>query len=329
MMLRTVVAEKWNKELIWGTYQVDWWLQNQCQARVFPDYNGWDLWGRYSPTLNVVEQFYTKNGVPISEDKEWDYVGRDEVQKIPVEDKYILAEGEKTAKFNMNREPRFYAWLGFDRSKWFGQGKTDPENQWIVKARGTEAAGVFNQSDYSVTGYWAKKWVHRDNTHSGQTSHVTNFPFPMMRLADLYLLYAEALNESKTEPDATVFEYINLVRDRAGLGGVVESWNSYSKTPNKPNTKEGMREIIRNERMVELCFEGSRFWDLKRWMLAEAYMNKGIRGWNAAITENVTPESYYIEKTIALPVFRFRDYFWPIPESDIIINPNLVQNLGW
>lgn len=329
MMLRTVVAERWNKELIWGTHELDWWMQNECQPRVFPDYNGWDLWQRYAPNLNVVEQFYTKNGIPIEEDISWDYENRYELTEISPIDRYILAEGELTAQLNISREPRYYAWLGFDRAKWFGQGITDQENQWVVKARGKELAGVFNQTDYSVTGYWAKKWVHRDNTHSGQSSHVTNYPFPMLRLADLYLYYAEALNESKTAPDTDVYEYIDLVRERAGLGGVVESWSNYSDNSDKPLTKEGMRKIIRQERMIELCFEGARFWDLKRWMMAEEYMARGIRGWNAAAVGDVTAENYYVVKTIAIPEFSFKDYFWPIPETELTINPNMVQNLGW
>ena len=65
-------------------------------------------------------------------------------------------------------------------------------------------------------------------------------------------MYAEALNESQESPTQDVYDYVDLVRERAGLKGVKESWSKYSKSPDKPNTKNGMREIIRMERLNEL-----------------------------------------------------------------------------
>lgn len=81
-----------------------------------------------------------------------------------------------------------------------------------------------------------------------------------MRFADLLLLCAEALNESKDAPDAEVYRYVNMVRERAGLKGVVESWQKYSNQANKPSTKVGMREIIQRERKIELACEGVYYW---------------------------------------------------------------------
>lgn len=63
------------------------------------------------------------------------------------------------------------------------------------------------------------------------------YSFPIIRLADLYLMYAEALNESQESPTQDVYDYVDLVRERAGLKGVKESWSKYSKSPDKPNTK--------------------------------------------------------------------------------------------
>src|SRR5690606_8871387 len=110
------------------------------------------------------------------------------------------------------------------------------------------------------------------------------------RLADLYLMYAEALNESLGSPSGDVYRYIDLVRARTGLNGVVESWRDHAIDANKPMTKDGMREIIQRERMNELAFEGARFWDLKRWKLAETYMNRPVRGLNI---RGETPEEFY------------------------------------
>jgi len=152
------------------------------------------------------------------------------------------------------------------------------------------------------------------------------YAFPIIRLADLYLYYAEALNEVKGAPDAMVYEYIDLVRERAGLEGVVNSWNAHSSNPTKPTTKEGMRKIIQQERMIEMSFEGDRFWDLRRWKLAKNYMNKPIKGWT--VLENGVDE-YYTVKTLYSPTFSERDYLWPIPEYEIINHPSLIQNPGW
>src|SRR3546814_9792339 len=68
------------------------------------------------------------------------------------------------------------------------------------------------------------------------------YPWPLIRLADLYLLYAESLNESQG-PQSEVYKYLNLVRARAGLPSVESAWTSYSTQPEKYTTKNGLREI--------------------------------------------------------------------------------------
>jgi hypothetical protein len=70
-----------------------------------------------------------------------------------------------------------------------------------------------------------------------------------------------------------VYNNIDVVRERAGLDGVQASWSAHSTNPSKPNTKEGLREIIHQERLIELAFEGHRFWDLRRWLKAHIYLN--------------------------------------------------------
>src|SRR5690606_25119174 len=121
-------------------------------------------------------------------------------------------------------------------------------------------------------------------------------------------------------------QYIDEVRKRAGLKGVVESWSNYSDQPSKVLNKSGMRNIIQKERMIELAFEGPRFWDLRRWKLAEQYMNRPIKGWSVLDTD---ADDYYNVKTLYSPTFSQKDYLWPIAEGEIINNPNLRQNPGW
>lgn len=78
-------------------------------------------------------------------------------------------------------------------------------------------------------------------------------------------------------PGPKVYKYINLVRKRAGLKSVQYSWSHYSTNPNKYKTKKGMREIIHRERLIELAFEGQRFWDLRRWKVGEKVLNEPIK----------------------------------------------------
>ena len=92
----------------------------------------------------------------------------------------------------------------------------------------------------------------------------------------MYLLYAEALNELGNGEEAIV--WLDKIRLRAGLKGVKVSWLNHSNRSNKPSTTDGLREIIQQERMIEMAFEGSRIWDLRRWKLAEILQNMLPRG---------------------------------------------------
>src|SRR5690606_37872417 len=96
---------------------------------------------------------------------------------------------------------------------------------------------------------------------------IQTYPFPVIRLADLYLYYAEALNEI-SGPGPEPFRWINEVRTRAGIPNVEVSW-AMSTHPDKINTKEGFREIVQQERLIEMALEGARYWDLLRWKRAE------------------------------------------------------------
>jgi hypothetical protein len=127
-------------------------------------------------------------------------------------------------------------------------------------------------------------------------------------------------------PTPEVHEYINKIRERAGLKTVQYSWDNYSKTPGKYTTKEGMREIIQQETMIELAFEGHRFWDLRRWKRALIEFRRGIEGWDI---EQSDPNFFYRKKVLFNLQFTLKDYFWPIREETMVTNRNLVQNIGW
>ena len=327
--LRSVVSERWNKELVWGSTQSNSVsIQINSSPRWY-SYLGNPSGSNHSPTLKVAEEFYSKNGVPINEDKTWSYDSRYKLRTATPKDWLFIEPGEETAELNFDREMRYYADISFDRGAWFGNGspQSPDEKPWYIRNRKGDFASIFEISQFSVTGMYPKKLVNINNeVRDGQSYYAETYAFPIIRLADLYLYYAEALNEIKGTPDAQVYEYIDKVRERAGLKGVVESWSLYSNLPNKPSTKNGMREIIQRERLIELAFEGHRFWDLRRWMLTKKYENGPVQGWNV---QKIDPREYYHVTTLYSQTFTERDYFWPIAEDETVKNPNLVQNIGW
>ena len=168
--------------------------------------------------------------------------------------------------------------------------------------------------------------VNLESYQNTKTSYVAiAYPWPILRLSDLYLLYAETLNEVEG-PTGDVYKYVNLVRERAGLGTVQDCWSKYSKMSSKYQNKDGMREIIQRERLIELAFEGQRFWDLRRWLLCGEYYETPISGWNY---KQESAEDYYKETFIYMQSFTAKDYLWPISQSLLTKNPNLVQTKGW
>ncbi len=329
MSIRNSVCEKWNSEIIWGNTNsmAQSVQQNSTPPGLDPVNTGnTSTLGNLAPPIKMAELFYSKNGVPIEEDKTWDYAGRFKLRVATGNEKYQLQPGYTTAALHFDRESRFYADLAFDGGLWYGQGRLDDNNQWPIQCKSGQLQSRVSVNRYSVTGYWPKKLVNFENIiGTGSTYTIRQYPWPVMRLADLYLLYSESLNEAYG-PSEDAYQWINLVRERAGLPTVQESWSQFSKYPDKYKTKEGFREIIQQERLIELAFEGHRFWDLRRWKLAQNELNKPITGWDI---EQKDAAVYYRERVLYKQTFLVRDYFWPIKEDNLIVNTNLVQNPGW
>lgn len=331
MNVRNSICDPWNEEIIWGNSNsrpVD--LQKLCIALINNDFISTDCWGMMAPPLKMVEKFYTKNGVPINEDKDLaqNYTRYETLRTATDAEKINIQSGQQTAALNFDREPRFYADLAFDRSSWllYSVPSQSDQEPFYVNARLGELGNGVVQSMYSTTGYFVKKWVHWESTFV-QNGQRKEYPYPEIRLADLYLMYAEALNESKSAPDDEVYYYIDEVRRRAGLDGVKKSWAEHSTNPSKPTTQNGMREIIQRERTIELAFEGQRFWDLRRWKTANEELNQPIQGWDISQKD---ADAYYQKRTIFMQKFVApRDYLWPIQEAELRRNTALVQNPGW
>lgn len=314
-----------NGEVIWPN-TAGFALQSALTPRSWsPDLTSTSTAGAYGPTLNIVEMFYTDKGLPLDKDKTWNYNERYDLKVGDEPNKRHVKEGYQTIKLHFNREPRFYANIGFDGGIWYGQGKYTDLDNWHLEIRGGRYTSVRETSAHSPTGYYPKKPINYQNYLEGSSYYVTSYLFPNLRLTDLYLLYAEALNEF-SGPSAEVFEYLNAVRDRAGIPTVQTSWDEYSTQPGKYNSKEGLREIIRQERRIELNSESQVYWDLLRWKMAEDILAQPMLGWDK---RGVTPEEFYRRTVIYQREFRKRDYFMPIREYELQRNENLLQSPGW
>ena len=328
LTIQNAVTEKWdlNAEVIWAL-NTNFGYQSYCIPRLTTKAveNSTAAAGSFTVPLSTTDLFYTGNGVPINEDKTWDYAGRFGLQAGDNSNKYYIKNGYTTVKNNFNREARYYANIGFDGGVWFGNGVTDPQNPLYIAAKGPSSkAGPKDRVRINVLATWPKKLVNYLTVFSDGVQQ-TSYRLPRIRLADLYLLYAECLNEAKG-PGAEAYRYIDMVRARAGLKGVVESWAQYSNAPSKPAGKDGLREIIHRERRIELCFEGKGGWDLRRWKEMLAVLSGPIQGWSIFQSSN---SGFYTLQTLFIPGVTVKDYFWPLSDGALSNNPNLVQTLYW
>lgn len=290
------------------------------------------------PSLKMVEEFYTENGLPIDQDLRWVGGGNPYALSEETDPKYtdVVALNEPILNLHRRREPRFYADIAADRCYW--RLGTNENNNYKVEAYQGESFGLEENRlnsliPQNITGYWMKKWSSsRANlaAHQQGLSSLGESPFPIFRLAEMYLIAAEALNEYKEAPDAEVYQYLNVVRERAGIPDVEESWRN-ARDPNKVRTKEGMRDIIRQEWNIEFAFEGYRYWNVRRWKIANVALNEKIYGWNVV---GGNANSFNNNGNGPLPVYsgsKFvapRDYLYPI-RSEEVQRAGCVQNPGW
>ena len=343
--LRNAFSLRWNSEIIWantqsmmGASQNGGLIYAALPKLIMANYTNVYQNKYIGIPLKVAAQFYTDKGVPLTEDRTRDISKIYDLRTAQTEDRLYIREGRTTIDFHFDREPRFYAWVGFDGGIWFGAGQYNDQQPLTLNylaLKWNETDGGTNEGNR--TGYHPKKWV----PFEAQIVNITGisailYPWPAMRLSDLYLLYAEAINEAEGPSGASgseLFKYIDMVRARAGLKGVKESWDNYANNKKYEN-KNGMREIIQQERMIELSFEGQRFWDVRRWKIAYDQYRTPIQGWNMKVattdgTDSEVNRMMYTPQTLYQTSFSVRDYFWPIKSSDLDVNPNLVQNIGW
>jgi hypothetical protein len=265
----------------------------------------WSITGRnanttYSnPSENMVRSFGMANGKAITDP----------------------TSGYLTATPYVNRDPRFYYSIIYDQALMSDRISNVMKPITIETDRATNlpiADGIVSYK--TVTGYYNRKMC---NDRLPYNSLTVDRAYPIMRLAEIYLGYAEALNElGQTEQAVT---WINKIRDRAGI--IPGADNRYGIAAGI--TKENLRTIIRNEYRVELFQEGHFFYDTRRWKTAEQTEAEGISGMKvykeADGTKTLAP--FITMTTVFLSP---QMYFVPIPTAEILkSNGLLIQNPGW
>lgn len=212
-----------------------------------------------------------------------------------------------------NRDPRLaYSVIRDQMPLIQNTGLKEPVNIYL----GPDGKGVSQDAVHAgtPTGYYTNKML--DENIAANFIHGSNRCFPLMRYAEVLLNYAEAANEY-TGPTQEVYNAVELVRKRAGL-------QPYQLAAGL--TKDQMREAIRAERRVELAFEGHRFWDVRRWKIAEQTENKQMNGMEIRRNgSNVTYTIFPVRKHN----FRKAMYLWAISQGETAKSPELKQNPSW
>ena len=315
--------QKYTHEIIWATANNDWGGMNgdAFDRRIAPrcEKNGL---GSTGVTQELVDAFYMKDGLPISATA---YLPQSTLYQEEGYGTYKDQNDNFSKKYTnvsvsnryLNREPRFYNTVFFNGRQW-----PVSCNQVLFYNGGN--SGV-QEGQATLTGYMLFKRFNRSVslTNPGVASQFR--PSIIFRLADFYLMYAEAANEVNPN-DVRVLKYLNLVRERAGLPGV-ETLN-----PAIRGNQELQRAAIQRERQVELATEGQRYFDVRRWMIAdkngEGRQNGYVHGMNVRGEPNDIDDFNRVVEASQI-VFNRKMYLYPMPDSEMRKTKNLVQNPGW
>lgn len=285
---RVFYKSRSDKEHIWNRAEVS--KRNWEQENFPPSLYGY---GRTNPTQELIDAFGMKNGYPIND---------------------LVNSGYDATTPYLSRDPRLADYIVYNTSLL----KTTPINTYI----GADKNGINNLLSSTRTGYYLKKFMNESVKldPGSQANAVHNYT--LFRAAEVLLNYAEAANEAwgpTGDPNAygfTAKSVIGLLRTRAGitpdnyLAGIADA--------------AGLRTVIQNERRIELCFEGFRFWDIRRWNDVTA-MKAPVSG--AYITNNAGIYSY-LYSNIEERKYTNDMIYGPVPYNETV-KYNIVQNRGW
>ncbi len=281
-----IMVRPTNKQYMWSAFQ---------GVEMFLSPSGFHGWASFAPSQNLVDAFGTADGKDIT----------DPTSGYDPQNPYV------------NRDPRFKADIVYD-----GRPYGNPafcQDRYSVGS--TNAAEFFEGGldspqgwdtwNNSVTRYTFRKYC--DTTFNFNSETQTNKFWVVSRLAEIYLNYAEA--QFYLGKEAVSIQYLNLLRQRAGV-----------KNPLPALTGTVLENKIRNERQVELCLEGHRYYDVRRWKIADVTENKPLMG--VVITKDGSGKRTFTYTKVQDRIFSLQHYLLPIPRDEIN-RTNLEQNPGY
>ncbi len=278
-----------NREVIFYKHQGTVDFNNQ-QINVWaPKGDQFEGTGSIAPTQNFVDLFEMSNGKAIDEP----------------------GSGYDPSNPYLNREPRFYKIILYNGAVW--QGTT--VETFLSPDLNPSSNGKHRKilAEFTSTGYYVRKYLPEEV--KPKTTVRAYHDWIYFRLAEMYLNYAEALNEA-SGPTAEVYDAVNRVRSRSGVINLPAGLD-----------KDQMRKRIMNERAIELSFEEHRWWDARRWKKGAEWF--GGEMYEMYIVKDAQGKLTYTKKPFETRVYRDYMDLYPIPVSEMNKNPLLQQNPGW
>lgn len=249
--------------------------------------------GRINPTQNLVDAFPMANGYPVTD----------------------AMSGYDATKPYLNRDPRLQTYILINGST------AGPGNTAINTAADGTTNDALNKVETSTrTGYYMRKLLRQDVNRNPTSINNQKHYKPHIRYTEIFLVYAEAANEA-WGPTGTggntfsAYDVIKAIRKRAGVG--TTNGDAYLEAAKAD--KASMRALIRNERRLELCFEGNRFWDLRRWNASLTEAAKGV---------SIAAGNYSFIQVENRPYQSYMNY-GPLPYIEVLKFNALAQNKGW
>jgi len=250
--------------------------------------------GRLNPTQNLVNAFPMANGYPITN---------------------VASSGYVAATPYVGRDPRLAKYIVYNGNT---IGPTNKAINTTIDVA-TNDDGLNKREISTRTGYYMKKLLRQDVSLNPTVNNQKHYR-PHIRYTELFLNYAEAANEawgptSNGGNAYSAYDVIKAIRTRAGVGTA----NAHAYLESIKADKDAMRTLIRNERRLELAFEGFRFWDLRRWNASLAEAATGVR---------ISLNTY---QNINVEGRNYQEYmrFGPVPYSELLKYNALQQNTGW
>lgn len=319
------IFQSYNDEILWATGK-NLWNGSTMEQNTNPRdcYVGW---GYIGVSQDMVDAFFVKDGLTIDDPNSmYSEDGFTEVMNPCNENKRV---DQNVFSMYANREPRFYAGIGYEGKSWHIQPVGRPDyTLGFAKGEGCDNSSADNPR----TGYLITKFKNRQILFTGNYLRAWARPSIIFRLADFYLYYAEVCNEINPN-DPNVITYLDKVRERAGIPGYRELAATGKK--NIIGNQVLQRKMIQRERHVELFAEGQRYFDARRWMICgegedadqSKFHSMNMNGYKDR--EIGAFDSYFRRIVLEDRAWRRSMYLYPIPQDEIQKSRLLVQNPLW